>query len=147
MSAIASFTKLPKSSIDALRTAASPQDFTRQHGVDVANYRWSGYVIAAVIPYLAEKHGIDLSSELTDLGSFLSEKGQSSFFPLTLKDKEMYLHRLEREFPELELRDYYNGFFESDEPDIGAAMKDGILAIKQALGAIDEESFVLLHIG
>jgi hypothetical protein len=96
VSAIASFTKLPKSSIEALRAAAIPKkrlfgspkdvywDFVREHGVEVAKYRWSGYVMAAVIPYLTEKHGINLSSELSDLGSFLSEQRRSSFFPLTL---------------------------------------------------------------
>jgi hypothetical protein len=159
VSAIASFTKLPKSSIEALRAAAIPKkrlfgspkdvywDFVREHGVEVAKYRWSGYVMAAVIPYLTEKHGINLSSELSDLGSFLSEQRRSSFFPLTLKDKEMYLQQLGQEFPESELRDYYNKLFEADDSGVGAAMKDGILAIKQALGAVDGDSFVLLHIG
>jgi hypothetical protein len=158
VSAIASFTKLPKASIDALRNAAIPQrrlfgkkdvywDFVQQHGVEVANYPWSGYVIAAVIPYLAEKHGIDFSSGMDDLGTFLSETRRSSFIPLTHGDKEKYLQQLGQEFAESDLRDYYNNLMGANEADIGPAMRDGILAIKHALGALDEGSFVLLHIG
>jgi hypothetical protein len=74
-------------------------------------------------------------------------KRQSSFIPFTHTDKEKYLQQLGQEFPESELRDYYNNLFSADEPDIGSAMKDGIAALKQALGALDGESFVLLHIG
>ena len=159
MSAIATFTKLPKASVEALRAAAIPKrrlfgapkdlywDFIERHGEEVANYRWSGYVMAAVIPYLTDKHGMAFSSEMADIGSFLCEKRQSSFIPFTLTDKEKYLQQLGQEFPESELRDYYNNLFGANESDIGSAMRDGIAALKQALGALDGDSFVLLHIG
>jgi hypothetical protein len=57
MSAIARFIKMPLSAIDGLRKAAIPQkrlfrgtidlynDYLRQHGQEVAQYRWSGYVL------------------------------------------------------------------------------------------------------
>ena len=66
MSAIASFIKLPRAALDGLREAAIPKkglfgpprdtyiDYLRQHGQEVADYRWSGYVLATLLPYLAE---------------------------------------------------------------------------------------------
>ena len=55
MSAIASFTKLPKSALEGLREAlasGTDYDYLRANGREVAEYRWSGYVLATLLPYL-----------------------------------------------------------------------------------------------
>jgi hypothetical protein len=57
------------------------------------------------------------------------------------------LEQLGQDFPEPELRDYYNKLYGAGESDVGAAMGDGIRAIRQALSTVDGDSFVLLQIG
>ena len=160
MSAIASFYRMPKNSVDELRTAAVPKrgffgsskdvywDFIKKHGEEVASYPGSGYVLAAVVSFLQEMCGVDFSAdELADLGTYLSEARQASVFPLTREHKERYLERLMQEHSESDLRDYYNDLFAAQDEAAGVAMKQGIAAIRQALTEIDEDSFVLLQIG
>ena len=93
MSAIASFTKLPKSALDRVREAAVPkkrffgaprdmyEEYLRRHGREVAEYRWSGFVFATLLPYLQEKHQIDLmKSDYNELGTFLTKaRGATSY--------------------------------------------------------------------
>jgi hypothetical protein len=93
MSAIASFIKLPKTALDGLREAAVPRkrlfggqrdsytDYFRQHGQEVADYKWSGYVLATLLVCLQKEHQIDLmKSEFDELATFLSKsRGATSF--------------------------------------------------------------------
>ena len=72
MSAIASFIKLPKTAIEGLRQVALPRkrlfgtprdsylDYLQQHGQEVADYQWSGFVLGTLLPYLEEQHQITL---------------------------------------------------------------------------------------
>jgi hypothetical protein len=64
MSAIADFIKVPKSALTGLRKAAVPKkrqfgaamdtchDYLRDHGPEIANYKWSGFVLGTLLPYL-----------------------------------------------------------------------------------------------
>ena len=80
MSAIASFIKLPKTAIEGLRQVALPRkrlfgkprdsylDYLYRHGQDVADYQWSGFILATLLPYLEEQHQITLmKSEYDEL--------------------------------------------------------------------------------
>jgi hypothetical protein len=157
MSAVALFIKLPKAALDGLRKAAVPQkrffgaprdnyhDYLRKHGERVVNYQWSGYVLSTLLPYLEEKHQIDLmKSECDDLADFLTKTRGATYFILTNELRIKYADRLQSDsYSEQELRDYFNKFNESDEPEMGVAMLDGIKAFQQALSRIDESSVVV----
>ena len=74
MSAIASFTKLPNSALEGLRKAAAggtDYHYLSTNGCAVAEYRRSGYVLASLLPYLEEKHQIDLMKS-DELAAFLT---------------------------------------------------------------------------
>ncbi|MFO1459475.1 MAG: hypothetical protein U1G08_08690 [Verrucomicrobiota bacterium] len=160
MSAIASFIKLSKSALDGLREAAIPKkrffgaprdsfhDYLRKHGAKVAEYPWSGYVLATLLPYLQEQHQIDLMrSEQDALSKYLSENRSVTVFIFTSHHRTAYADKLGAEFSEQALRDYYNEFNGSSEPDVGKPMLDGIRAIRQSLNALDESSVIIIIIG
>lgn len=96
MSAIASFIKLPKAALDGLRAAAVPKkrhfgaprdlypDYLQQHGQEVADYKWSGHVLATLLVCLQKQHQIDLmKSEFDELSTFLSQSRGATCFILT----------------------------------------------------------------
>ncbi len=87
MSAIASFIKLPKSALEGLRkasTGGTDRNYLSTNGREVAEYRWSGDVLATLLPYLEEKHQIDLmKSEYGELAAFLTN---------TAGNDALYLH-------------------------------------------------------
>ena len=102
MSAIASFLRLPVTSLEELRTTAVPKkrffggvrddmpDYLARHGVAVAEYRWSGYVIATVLVYLKEL-GIDLMrSSYDELGDYLSKLRGTTILVLTNDQRVQY---------------------------------------------------------
>ncbi len=85
MSAIASFTKLPKSALEGLRKAATggtDYDYLSTNGRAVAEYRWSGYVLATLLPYLEEKHQID-PMKSDELAAFLINTTGATHFIFT----------------------------------------------------------------
>ncbi len=160
MSAIASFIKLPKSALDGLRDAAIPKkrffgaprdtfhDYLSKHGTEVAEYPWSGYVLATLLPYLQEQHQIDLMrSEQDALSKYLSETRSATVFIFTPAHRTAYADKLGAEFSEQSLRDSYNEFNASSEPDAGKPMLDGIRTIRQSLSALDESSVIIFIIG
>jgi hypothetical protein len=160
MSAIASFTLLPKSALPELREAAVPKkgffggvkdrfpDFLRARGREATSYAWSGYVIATVLPYLEERQIDLMKSEHDDLSSHLSRARKSTCFIFTPAHKRAYLDRLSpASYSEAELRDYCNEFNGSSEAEAGKPMLDGIRAIHDSLRQLDDDSVVLLHIG
>jgi hypothetical protein len=160
MSAIASFIKLPKAALDRLREAAVPKkrlfggqrdtypDYLRQHGKEVADYNWSGHVLATLLVYLQKQHQIDLmKSEFDELSTFLSKSRGATYFILTDAHKQAYLLTLGGEFSEQTLCDYYNTFNGSAETDVGRPMLDGVRAFKQSLDTLDEKSVVVFSIG
>ena len=86
MSAIASFTKLPKTSLDGLRQATAHGGFDRflqQHGKSVADYEWSGYILATLLPYLDEQQIQLMKSEHDEVAAFLSQTLQATCFIFT----------------------------------------------------------------
>ena len=161
MSVVASFVLFPRSALAGLRDVVLPKkrwfggardefhDFVQQHGREVVNYSWSGYVIAVVLPFLDEQRGVDLSkSPHDDLAAYLTEKRGGSWIVLTAEHKRAYLAKFSpEEFSAEEARDFYNAFNETKEAKVGEAMLDGIRAIHDSLRAVDDEHIVLLHIG
>jgi len=148
MSAIASFIKLPKSSLVALRqvTAQGGFDgFITQHGKPVADYEWSGYVLATLLPYLEEKHQLQLmKSEYSELATFLSQSLQATCFIFTDTHRQAYLAGLAPEaYIERQLADYYNEFNGTGDPDAGRPMLDGIIALRQSLSQLDDGSVIV----
>lgn len=152
MSAIASFIKIPGSSLGRLREAAdgAGDDYNAllAEGVAVAEYRWSGYVLGTLLPYLRETHQIDLMhSEHADLSKLLTETTGATHFILTPAQRAAYLDKLAPElFSETEMRDYFNDFNETNEQDIGKAMLDGIAAFRQSLSQLDDASIIVFVI-
>ena len=159
MSSIATFTRLPKTSLTGLRNAATPKKgffggskdvfhaYLEKHGKEVAQYDWSGYILATLLPFLDE-HDIQLmNSEEDELSTFLCQARQASCFILTRSHKR-YLDRLTPDtFSEEVLRKYYNEFNETSEDEIGKAMLDGVASFRQSLESIDDDSVVLFMVG
>lgn len=150
MSAIASFTKLPKTSLDGLRQATAQGGFDRylqQHGKSVADYEWSGFILATLLPYLDEQQIQLMKSEHDELAAFLSHSLQATCFIFTEAHRQAYVGTLAPEsFSKQKLGDYYNEFNATDEPDAGQPMLDGIRAVRQSLSALDGDSVVVFCI-
>jgi hypothetical protein len=160
MSAIALFIKLPKTALDGLARIAVPKkrlfgsprdtyhDYLGKYGEEVADYQWSGYVLGTFLPYLEERHQIDLmKSEYDPLAHFLTEARGATHFILTNALREKYLDKLEvLSLSEQELRDYYNEFNEAKEIDSGKPMLDGLEAFRQALRRVDDSTVIVFVI-
>ena len=151
MSAIASFIKLPKSALEGLRNAAvagTDNDYLSVNGHEVAEYRWSGYVLATLLPYLEEKHQIDLmKSEYDELAAFLTNTTGATHFILTPSQRSEFLNRLEpRSFSEEKMRQYFNEFNATKEQEIGRAMLDGVSALRESLRQLEDTSVVVFSI-
>jgi len=151
MSAIASFIKVPALVLEGLRHAAvggSDHDFLIANGREVAEYQWSGYVLATLLPYLQEKHQIDLmESEYNELAAFLTNTTGATHFIFTPGHRTAFLNRLEPAlFSEEEMRQYFNEFNATSEQEMGRAMLDGVNALHQSLLRIEEGSVVVFNI-
>ncbi len=159
MSAIASFIKLPKTALDGLRDAAIPKkrlfgsphdtyhDYLRQHGQEVADYKWSGYVLATLLVCLQEQQIDLMHSEYDRLSTFLTKSRGTTHFIFTDAHKRAYLPKLDGEFSEQSLCDYYNEFHGSAETEAGKPMLDGVYAFRQSVSTLDEGSVVVFGIG
>src|SRR5690349_7274385 len=151
MSAVASFTKIPKAALAGLREAAVPKkrlfggtrdnyhEYLRQHGEPVAGYKWSGYVLATLLPYLQQQQINLMNSEYDVLGKFLTDTRKATHFIFTGAHKRAFVDRLGAEFSEAALRDFYNEFNGVHEAEAGKPMVDGIRALRQSLSALGEE--------
>jgi hypothetical protein len=151
MSAIASFIKLPKSALEGLRKAAvagTDCNYLSTNGREVAEYRWSGDVLATLLPYLEEKHQIDLmKSEYDELGGFLTNTTGTTHFIFTPGQRTAFLNRLEpKSFSEEAMREYFNEFNATNEREIGRAMLDGVSALRESLAQIEDSSVVVFSI-
>jgi hypothetical protein len=151
MSAIASFIKLPKSAIEGLRKAATDgtdRNYLSTNGREVAEYRWSGDVLVTLLPYLEEKHQIDLmKSEYGELATFLTNTTGTTHFIFTPVQRAAFLNRLEpKSFSEKAMRQYFNEFNATNEQEIGRAMLDGVSALHESLGQIEDSSVVVFSI-
>jgi hypothetical protein len=151
MSAIASFIKVSNSALEGPRTAAgsgTDYDYLTANGREVAEYGWSGYVLATLLPYLQEKHQIDLmKSEYDELAAFLTNTTGATHFIFTPGQRAAFLNRLEPKlFSEEDMRQYFNEFNATNEQEIGRAMLDGVIALHESLGQIEDSSVVVFSI-
>src|SRR5580698_7782789 len=151
MSAIASFIQLPKTALEGLRQAATQSNFhgyLEQHGEEAANYEWSGYVFGTLLVYLKNQHQIDLmKSEFEELSKFLCKALGVTLFIFTDEQKRDYLAKLNEEFSEQGLRDYYNEFNATADTEAGKPMLDGIQSLRQSLNALDKDTVIIFSIG
>ena len=146
MSAIASFTRIPVTALEELRT--DYDGCMERVGESVADYDWSGYVLATLLPYL-DKRGIKLmKSGYDELAMQLSRDREATIFIFTSAHKVACLDQLSpAQFSVDEMRDYFNKFNATNEMDIGEAMLDGIRSIHQSLSSLDAGSVIVLCIG
>jgi hypothetical protein len=146
MSAIASFIRLPVTALEEL--GDDYDNCIERLGQPVAEYDWSGYVLATLLVYL-DKDGVKLmDSAYKELSNQLCQTRGSTIFIFTPAHKDAYLDRLSPErFSSDALRDYFNEFNATSEAGIGQAMLDGISCIQQSLSSIDAVSVVVLEIG
>ena len=107
-----------------------------------------GFVLATLLPYLQEKHRIDLmKSECGELGTFLTNARGATHFILTPSQSTAFSQQLDpRLFSEDEMRHYFNDFNETNEKAIGQAMLDGIAAFQESLKSLDEQSVIVFSI-
>lgn len=160
MSAIASFIKIPKTAIDGLRIATVPKkrlfgaprdvyhDYLRQHGQKAADYNWSGFLLATLLVYLQKQRQIDLmKSEFDELSTFLTKARGATHFIFTDAHKRSYLAKLDGDFSERALCDFYNQFNGSAETEVGKPMLDGVRAFRDSLTQLDDSSVIVFGIG
>jgi len=156
MSAVASFILVPQDSLPVLAAVAKQPAHTEDpywgflnlNGREVGNYEWSGYTLAVLLPYLEEVHGMRLmDSAHGEIAKALVEARGATHFVLTKEHKDAYWARLDPDgFDQAELAVYHNEFNETDEPEAGEMMKDGIRAIRDSLGQIEDSSVVVMII-
>jgi hypothetical protein len=151
MSAVASFILLPRAALSGLRDAAVKDtywDFLAQAGKEVADYQWSGYVLATLLCCLKDDYQVDLlTSPDEELSEFLSKARGSTHVIFSKEQRDAHLEKLDPSALSVEkLRDCYNKFNEVNEPDAGAPMIDGVRAIRQSLAQLDDASVVVLVI-
>ncbi len=159
MSAIARFMLLSKEKLDGLSESATPTkriirkpvdkywNFLNKNAEEVCNYKWSGYVLATLLPYLAEVHDIDLmESEYDALSNFLSETRSATHFIFTKSHKDKFLKKLEDEYSEIELEKFFNEFNGTNEEGIGKAMLDGIKSFHECLSHVEDGIVIIFSI-
>ena len=100
MSAIASFVLLPRAALPGLRAAATQSandtywDFLQQTGREVADYQWSGHVLATLLCWLNEEHQVNLfKSSYDELANFLSKERGHTHLVFTNEQKTAYLQQ------------------------------------------------------
>jgi hypothetical protein len=152
MSSIASFLLVQERDLPGLRQAATPERFWKyveKHGKPTVDFGGSGHIFGTLFCYLEERRGVDLmKAPRDDLASFLPEAMTSTVFLFTGDHRERCWTSLDpASFDQGELRSYYEEFTETDEPEAGAAMLDGIKALHDALGAITANTVVVFHVG
>lgn len=146
MSAIAEFIRLPTSSVEQLRFT---YDDTMESGEPVAEYDYSGYVLGTLLPFL-DNRDIKLGRSLyNSLINELSEERGISLFILTPAHRNAYLARLSPEqFSVAELQAFYNRFNSCAEgPEVGEAMLAGVVAFRESLASLNDDSVVVCTIG
>ncbi len=119
----------------------------QQHGKSVADYKWSGYVLATLLLYLDEQQIQLMKSEHDELARFLSQTLQATCFIFTDDQRQTYISQLAPElFSVQKLGDYYNEFNGPDASDAGQPMLDGIRALQQSLSILDKDSVIVFCI-
>lgn len=146
MSAIASTRSVSKSEL--MRAGDRAADVVAEHGRALATYRGSGYVLTTLLCYLDETRDIHLmKSELDAITARLVSESGVTQFALTAQHQGYRDGLAPERFDERELGDYYNELNESNEAGAGRAMADGIDFLRDALGAVNGDTVVILTIG
>lgn len=152
MSAVASFTKIPKAALAGLRESVQNRSihaYLKANGREIAEYRWSGYVLATLLPYLQETFQINLmNSEYDELNALLTDATGATHFIFSPAQKRAFLSRLGPDlFSEDELGRYFNEFNATNEQGMGRAMLDGVTVFRESLLQIDDDTVVVFSIG
>lgn len=107
-------------------------------------YKWSGYVLDALLTYLRDEHDIDLAASQWDSGNDMWV-----WYLLDQELKRDYLTALKpSNFRRREMKVWLNSVFYWQEfEQAGDAMMDGIRIIHNYLKLVDDDRAGLLHIG
>jgi len=160
MSAIATTTVIPIAALEVVKAAAPPRKSflggkkdgfptaLAQHGRALEVFEGSGYLLATVLVYLDEKHGIDLMHSRHDEVASAITKARGSTFFILGEEHLSHAGKLTGIGTSVdELAGYFNAFNEAQEgPEIGEAMRDGIRFLARALEAVTPGNVVLLAI-
>ncbi len=149
---------LPETALDGLREVAVPKkrlfgaardtyhDYLRQNGREVADYKWSGYILATLLVYLQEQQIDLMTSDYDELAGFLTKSRNATHLIFTNALKQAFIAKLRGQFSEQALCDYYNEFNGTQETGVGKPMLDGIEAFRQSLNALEPGSVVVFSI-
>ena len=159
-SAIGQSFVISESALPIVQAAASPRkrivrgtsdefwDVLGRETITRFEYAWSGYVLAALLPYLDEQ-GIDLlHSDHDEAASTLSQTQEASVFVLTSDHRERYLARLDPSaFDGAVLRRYYEELNEMTAEGVDYAMLDGIAFFRDTLAPLQPAIVAVFIIG
>jgi hypothetical protein len=108
----------------------------------------SGYVLATVLPYLAD-NGVDLmKSEYAPISEAISSARGCSCFVITQGMRERHEAALAAlSVDEDALAAYYQAFHETDGTDAGPPMVAGIVYLRSVLAATTRDMVAILIIG
>jgi hypothetical protein len=150
---------IPESALPIVQAAASPRerivpgasaefrDVLGRETILRIEYAWSGYVLATLLPYLAEQ-GVDLMhSDHDEVASTISQTRGASVFVLTSDHRERYLARLDPSaFDGAVLRRCYEEFNATAAVGVDYAMLDGIAFFRDTLARLESATVAVLVI-
>jgi|GEM_PF-3079317 hypothetical protein len=154
MALSATFTRLPRTDLAELVTAASDDDpqafqaFLAANGTSVVDFDYDGDIFSVLLPILSDDYDIDLEASENEAVADIAEATETLVFILTQEDQDKYLAKLDPDnFDEEELADAYEDFTEEENDEAGEAMLAGVSALHQALGETDAEHIVVVTVG
>jgi hypothetical protein len=152
MSAIAEMNIVPRTALPQIAEATTdPKRYAEtlsQVSQGAFLYRYSGWVLATLLPVLSMKYGIGLMKSEQPLATQLSQATGATYVILTMREKEVHLERLQADnFDASKLRTSFEAFNRVDVPEAGKFMLDGIRFLRAGLDKLSEDSVAVLCIG
>ncbi|MDD2703868.1 MAG: hypothetical protein PHU07_00820 [Acidocella sp.] len=154
MALSATFTRLPRTDLAELVTAASDDDpqafqaFLAANGTSVVEFDYDGDIFSVLLPILSDDYDIDLEASENEAVADIAEATETLVFILTQEDQDKYLAKLDPDnFDEEELADAHEDFTEEENDEAGEAMLAGVSALHQALGETDAGHIVVVTVG
>lgn len=165
MSAIADFRLLETSKLNELREKAEIKiekklfgkktidtywDYLNANSKRLDDFRYSGYIFADLLIFLAENKGIDLlRGKYDDIANAIVERRQNSTIILTYDQRQAYLDKLDADkFTADELTAFNKDFSENGDPELAKAEIEGIKALRASLDQLTgDNQVVLLSVG
>lgn len=161
MSAITNFRLIETSKLNELRENAAVKiekkffskktidnywNYLNSNSEKLRDFKYSGYIFANLLIFLAENKEIDLlKSEYDDIASAIAERRQNSTIILTYRHREAYLHKLEtNKFAMSELIAFNKDFSEDVDPELANAEMAGIEALRDSLDHLTSDNQVVL---